>query len=107
MKNKVKFRILIAIFSSLLVVVCFIFSIIFSVRPSYAKSVVNISAETDGVDIYFSGEGVSWNGNKYELEPGSTVTIQVVNHSKLFSSLFKISFARSVTFALSFTSLGN
>lgn len=50
----------------------------------------NISISGDnGVDVYVSGEGVTYNDStkKYEVQDGTTVTVTVVNDQRMFTSM--------------------
>ena len=83
--SNLKRKLIITLSALFAVVLCV--ALIFSIRPTYASSVEIL--DTDGTSIYISGEGVTYdkNTNKYTIENGSNIRIQIFNEQRIFSSV--------------------
>ncbi len=83
--SNLKRKLIITLSALFAVVLCV--ALIFSIRPSYASSVEIL--DTDGTSIYISGDGVTYdkNTNKYTIEDGSDIRIQIINEQRIFSSV--------------------
>lgn len=83
--SNLKRKLIITLSALFAVVLCV--ALIFSIRPSYASSVEIL--DTDGTSIYISGDGVTYdkNTNKYTIEDGSDIRIQIFNEQRIFSSV--------------------
>lgn len=71
-------------------IVCLsVLTVIFGTNKTYSTYVSVIVPEGEEVSVYVSGNDVkkSTDGKNYEVNAGSTVTVTVVNESKLFKSM--------------------
>lgn len=84
MKKFNKKIILITSFSTL-ITIFFVCALFFFIGKTYSSAPV--TTELNGTSIYITGEGVTWDGSKYEVEPGSDIQIQIVNETRLFKSV--------------------
>lgn len=71
-------------------IVCLsVFAVLFGTNKTYSTLVNVIVPDGDEVSVYVSGNEVEKveNGKNYTVTPGSTITVTVVNESRLFKSI--------------------